>query len=234
MGEYLLKIFAIGDLHLSNRTKPMDIFGDEWLNHDRKMAANWDRVVKPEDTVLIAGDTSWALRLPEAAPDFEWIAARPGRKIMTKGNHCYFWGTRRKMMEAVGTHGIQPLNAECTMVGGIAVAATRGWVTPEDPRFDPEKDGAVYQRELQRLERALSEAPEDAERIIAMLHFPPYANQGEETGFIKLLREHGVDQVVYGHLHGRYLQNALTGIHWNMEFHCVSADYIDFTPIRIC
>lgn len=228
-----MKIFAIGDLHLSNGTKPMDIFGEEWRNHDKKIAANWDRVVGQEDSVLIAGDTSWALRLPEAIPDFEWVAARPGRKILAKGNHCYFWGTRRKMMEALNPLGIAPLNAECTMVEGIAIAATRGWVTPEDARFDPEKDEPVYQREFQRLERALAQAPEDAEQIIAMMHFPPYANQGEETGFIELLREYGVDKVVYGHLHGRYLQNALTGIHWNMEFYCVSADHIDFTPIRI-
>lgn len=228
-----MKIFAIGDLHLSNGSKPMYIFGEEWRDHDKKIAANWDRTVRPEDTVLIAGDTSWAMRLPEAAADFEWIAARPGRKIMAKGNHCYFWATRRKMVAALEPHGIEPLNAECTMVGSVAVAATRGWITPGDPRFDPEKDEAVYQRELQRLERALTQVPEDADQVIAMMHFPPHANQGEETGFIELLREHGVDKVVYGHLHGRYLQNALTGIHWNMEFHCVSADHINFTPIRI-
>ncbi|MGI6549808.1 MAG: metallophosphoesterase [Syntrophomonadales bacterium] len=228
-----MKVFAIGDLHLSNGSKPMDIFGEEWRDHDKKIAANWDRVVMPEDTVLIAGDTSWAMRLPEAVPDFEWIAARPGRKIMAKGNHCYFWATRRKMIEALNPHGIEPLNAECAMVGRIAVAATRGWITPGDPRFDPEKDKVVYQRELQRLERALAQVPEDADQVIAMMHFPPHANQGEETGFIELLREHGVDKVVYGHLHGRYLQYALTGIHWNMEFHCVSADYINFTPVQI-
>ena len=228
-----MKIYAIGDLHLSNGTKPMDIFGEEWHNHDKKMAVNWDEIVKTEDTVLIAGDVSWALRLSEATPDFEWIADRPGRKILAKGNHCYFWGTRRKMMEALSPLGIEPLNADCTMVGDIAVAATRGWITPEDPRFDPEKDETVYQRELQRLERALAQVPENAEQVIALMHFPPYANQGEETGFIELLIENGVDIVVYGHLHGRYLQNALTGIQWNMKFYCVSADYIHFTPVQI-
>jgi predicted phosphohydrolase len=228
-----LRIFAIGDLHLSNGTKPMDIFGEEWHRHEEKMAANWDRVVAGEDTVLIAGDTSWALRLPEAIPDFEWVAARPGRKILSKGNHCYFWGTKRKMMEALGPYDIYPLNAECIMVEGIAVAATRGWVSPGDSRFDPQKDEPIYQRELQRLERALQQVPDHAEQVIAMIHFPPYANQGEETGFIELLREHGVDRVVYGHLHGRYLQNALTGIHWDMAFYCVSADHIDFTPLRV-
>ncbi len=228
-----MKIFAIGDLHLSNGTKPMDVFGEEWHNHEQKLALNWDRVVKPEDTVLIAGDTSWAMRLTEAIPDFEWIAARPGRKIMAKGNHCYFWSTQRKMRQILDPLGIEPLNADCTMVGGTAVAATRGWITPSDPRFDPAKDQVVYQREIQRLERALSRVPEDAEQVIAMMHFPPYANQGEETDFIKLLVDHAVDIVVYGHLHGRYLQNVLTGIHWNMEFYCVSADYLDFTPCRI-
>ncbi len=228
-----MKIYAIGDLHLSNGTKPMDIFGEEWSRHDEKIAANWDRVVGDNDTVLIAGDTSWALRLPEAMPDFEWIAARPGSKLLAKGNHCYFWGTKRKMMEALEPLGIYPLNAECVMVEDIAIAATRGWTSPADARFDPDKDEIVYQRELQRLERALLQIPENAEQIIAMMHFPPYANQGEETGFTELLRKYGADKVVYGHLHGRYLQNALTGIHWDMEFYCVSVDHINFTPIRI-
>jgi len=211
----------------------MDIFGDEWRDHDKKIAANWDRVVAPEDVVLIAGDTSWALRLPEAVPDFEWIAARPGTKILAKGNHCYFWGTRHKMLEVLEPLGIRPLNAECQVLGDIAVAATRGWITPADPQFDPEKDEIIYLRELQRLERALTQIPAGIKHAIALMHYPPCAHPKDESGFVSLLQEYGVDQVVYGHLHGRYLQHAIAGIHWNMEFICVSADNIDFSPIRV-
>lgn len=128
--------------------------------------------------------------------------------------------------------GIETLNADCTMVGGIAVAATRGWITPSDPRFDPAKDQVVYQREIQRLERALSRVPDDAEQVIAMMHFPLTPIR-ERRPILSLLVDNAVDIVVYGHLHGRYLQNVLTGIHWNMKFYCVSADYLDFTPCRI-
>lgn len=226
-------IYAISDLHLSlGSPKPMDIFGEAWRDHDKRIAANWDALVKPEDTVLLPGDHSWALKFEDAAADLEWIAARPGRKIMTRGNHDYWWrreSTNRiqKLMDS----SIQLLHGRgiVIVVEGVGIAGTRGWrvEAAEDTDVGDEK---VLNRELLYLERGLSELPPEVEKRIVMLHYPPFDADMGPNAFADIIRAHKVDIVVYGHIHaGRYLEGDVNGI----EYRLVAADRVEFSPVRV-
>lgn len=226
-----MAIYAISDLHLSlNGHKPMDVFGDIWANHPERIAANWDSLVRPEDTVLICGDHSWAIRLEDAAPDLAYIAARPGRKIMIRGNHDYWW--RRESTARIQKQlpeCIHLLHGHAVVVEGCGVTGTRGWrVELED---DPDAgDERVMRRELMYLERGLSEMPQEAEKRIVMLHYPPFDADLEPNEFADIIQAHHADIVVYGHVHtGYYLQGLIDGI----EYHLVSVDHTEFTPVRI-
>lgn len=226
-----MAIWAISDLHLSlGGDKPMDIFGEIWRDHPERIAENWDAVVRPDDTVLIAGDNSWALKLDQARQDLEWIAARPGTKIMIRGNHDYWW--RRESTNRIQKEmhpGIRLLHGRGIVVEGVGVTGTRGWrVELED---DPDAgDERVMRRELAYLERGLSEIPADVEKKIAMLHYPPFDADLEPNAFAELLEAHGVDILVYGHIHtGYYLEGTFNGV----EYKLVSVDHTDLRPVLI-
>lgn len=226
-----MAIYAISDLHLSlHGHKPMDIFGEIWRDHPTKIAENWDAMVAPEDTVLIAGDHSWAIRLEDAAIDLEWIANRPGMKIMVRGNHDYWWqreATNRIQKEL--PESINLLHGRGIVVEGVGIAGTRGWRVEleEDPDAGDER---VMNRELAYLERGLSEIPPDVERRIAVLHYPPFDADLELNRFAEIIEAHGVDLVVYGHIHtGYYLEGNYNGV----EYKLVSVDHTDLKPVRI-
>jgi len=224
-------IYAISDLHLSyTNPKPMDIFGDAWKDHDRRIAENWDAVVRPEDVVLIAGDHSWALKFKDARPDIEYIAARPGRKIMIRGNHDYWWrreATNR--MQGLAPEGITLIQGTAVVIDGVGITGTRGWRVEleEDPDAG---DSRVMRRELAYLQRGLEAIPADVSKKIAMLHYPPFNADLEPNEFTDLLQAHSVDILVYGHIHtGDYLEGDVNGI----EYRLASVDHTDFAPIRI-
>lgn len=228
-----MSIYAISDLHLSSvRPKPMDIFGINWINHWDKIKEDWLKKVEEQDVVLIPGDISWAMTLDEAVPDLLEIADLPGRKIITRGNHDYWWSSLSKMRK-VFPESINIIQNDFIDIGEFIVCGTRGWMLPGDERFTAE-DEKIYNRELIRLELSLSKAAQSAEKsIIAMLHYPPFNDKRESSGFVDLMARYNVNTCIYGHLHGESLKNVKEGVFFGIRFLMVSCDYLDFHLINI-
>ena len=225
-----MALYAIADLHLSLAVdKPMDRFGPQWVGHAAKIDAAWRARVGSQDTVLLCGDTSWAMRLDEAAPDLEWLAALPGRKILLRGNHDYWWGRLAKLRRALPS-GIEVLQNTSLLAEGWQVCGSRGWMLPT-PESSPD-DLAIYARELGRLRLSLESATGPAPRL-AMLHYPPWMPGQESTAVVELLREFDVRVCVYGHLHALPPGAYPEGQHGGIQFHCVSADLAGFVPKQI-
>jgi predicted phosphohydrolase len=228
-----MRLFALADLHLGEAVdKPMDIFGPAWERHAERIDANWRRVVGPDDCVLVPGDISWAMKLEDALPDLRFIDALPGRKLLLKGNHDFWWGSRAKV-EAVLPPSLRLLQHDAAdLGGGLGVVGTRGWTPPDAPRAT-EEDRKIYERELLRLQLSLKAAAGRFDRVVAMIHYPPiYAGLGE-TGFVPLLRDAGVKVCVYGHLHGPDHRYAVKGERGGLRYYFVAADAVDFTPVEI-
>lgn len=220
-------IFAISDLHLGfSVNKPMDRFGSAWEGHAEKVAARWRARVTENDTVLVCGDTSWALRLEEARADLDFLGALPGRKILLRGNHDYWWTSLRKLRKVLHP-SIVPLQNDSHRVEAWQVCGSRGWLLPGPETTDD--DVRIFQRELQRLRLSLQSACGEAPRL-AMLHYPPYAVESGASPVLDLLVEHGVKHCVYGHLHAMPRGSYPEGEHQGIEFHCVSVDLVDFAP----
>ena len=235
-----MSIFAIADPHLAlfpGSDKPMGVFGPRWEDHENRLKDAWEQIVSPEDTVVIAGDISWAIKLEEARHDLDWIHGLPGRKILLKGNHDLWW------------HGITRLNSlyddihflqyDCVLAENICICGTRGWLTPDSEDFG-EEDLVVYKRELLRLEMSLEagkkamDADPTIERITCFIHYPPVTDRIRLSGFHDLFREYGVKNVYYGHLHGDdAFRAAVTGEVDGVEYHLISLDYLDCRPLLI-
>jgi predicted phosphohydrolase len=230
-----MRIFAIGDMHLEGGTgKTMERFGENWRNHDRKIFESWERTGRDDDLLLIAGDTSWAMRLEEAQPDLDRIGRMKGRKLMLKGNHDYWWESPTKLARLLHP-SIGILQASSIIVNRVAIAGTRGWVCPNDSFFE-QHDEKIYQREVSRLERAIEslrgrEAEYDS--LIVALHYPPANDRHEPSGFTELIDRCGADACVYGHLHGEAIESALTGQRQKTFYYLVSADAVNFAPAEI-
>ncbi|MFC4768864.1 metallophosphoesterase [Effusibacillus consociatus] len=227
-----MRIFAIGDPHLSFAVdKPMDIFGSQWENHPAKLQEEWIQTVRPEDWVLIPGDISWGMRLEEAKPDLEFLGQLPGRKILIRGNHDYWWSTISKV------RGILPadmyaLQNDSIRIGDIAICGTRGWNCPGGYDFD-EHDRLVYEREVSRLELSLKNADQQAIEKWVMLHYPPTNEKHQESGFLDVMRQYNVSVCIYGHLHGDGHRNAMLGEHYGIGFYLTSCDYLNFKPLQL-
>lgn len=231
-----MEIFGIADLHLGHAVdKPMDIFGDHWRDHARRMAEAWDAAVGPADLVLCPGDLSWAMRLDDAAADLAWIGQRPGVKVLGRGNHDYWWSSLAKVRAALPA-GCQVVQNDATVVGEVVVAGTRLWAQPGSSEFGP-GDDKILRRELLRLELSLGRATQLAEGrrpIIAALHYPPFAVDGSATEVTALLERHGVALCVYGHLHGsRSHRTAVEGQVGPVCYRLIAADYLGFAPRRL-
>lgn len=228
-----MNIYAISDLHLSAaKPKPMDIFGYNWKNHWEKIKHDWVRRVSDGDAVLIPGDISWAIRLQGAVPDLQDISELPGRKILTEGNHDYWWQSASKV-RSVLPEGMQIIQNDHTDCGDFSICGTRGWILPGDGRIG-EGDMKIFRRELIRLELSLKSAACSSDKgIIAMLHFPPFNEKGEPSEFVDVLRRYNVKKCVYGHLHGESLKNVFEGLYGGIEFYMVSCDFLDFKLKKI-
>ena len=230
-----MKIFAIGDLHLSfneNIDKPMDKFGSGWENHTARLEQAWRNKVSDEDTVLIPGDISWALKIEEAMEDFEWIHNLPGTKIISKGNHDLWW-SRIKYLNSLYDDMVF-LQNECYPIDecGIAAVASRAWPYPGSDEYT-DHDEKIYARELQRLKMGLDAAVKSCPdyRIIACLHYPPSGPDGRSTEFTDMLEEYGVWKCIYGHLHGMpAFERGIKGEVRGVEYSLVSLDYIGADP----
>ena len=230
-----MKIWGISDLHLSLSTdKPMDIFGDHWRDHAEKMAKSWDVVVSDDDVVLCPGDLSWAMRLDDAKADLDWIGARPGLKILVKGNHDLWWSSISKVRSFIPGSCIA-LQNDCYDIGSFVVAGSRLWTAPG--AFDyTDHDEKIYLREIERLRLSLDRAKAMAQGrpILAAVHYPPFTARKENTRFADLLEEYGVEICVYGHLHGeRSFRYAFEGHRNGVLYMMISCDYLNFKPRQI-
>lgn len=228
-----MKIFAIADLHFDHKKeKPMDVFGDNWENHEEKIIENWVNTVSNEDLVLIPGDISWALRLDDALEDFLKIENLPGIKIIGKGNHDYWWSTSTKL-DNLGLKTIKFLKNNFYKFNDVVIFGTRGWDTMEEHSKEVSNE-KIFLRELNRLKISIESAKRESAKIIVMLHYPPFNSDGLPNEFFNLMKSYNTDICIYGHLHGTEgHKNVREGLIDNMIVHCVSSDYMDFKLKRI-
>ena len=226
-----MHIYAIGDLHLSfSCEKPMDVFGPQWKDHAKRLDEAWRAVVGPEDLVLIPGDISWAMQLSAAQPDLDFIGALPGKKLLLRGNHDYWWSSLTRVRAALDP-SVFALQNDAFVYGAYAIGGTRGWNCPGSAGFTA-ADEKIHAREAQRLALSLAQLPEHKIRIV-MMHFPPFTERGFDPTFTKLFAQYGVSRVVYAHLHGAAHKHAFEGVHENVRYFFAAGDYLQFVPTRI-
>ncbi len=230
-----MRIWGISDLHLSfSSNKPMDVFGEHWAGHAKKMQEAWDACVQPEDIVLCPGDLSWAMRLEEAKTDLAWIGERPGLKILGRGNHDYWWSSISKVRAAL-PKGCIALQHDSVDLREVVVAGSRCWSAPGALDYTP-ADQKIYERELLRLRMSLESAQKIANGrpIIAAIHYPPFTAKQLPTGFAEIIEEFGVSICVYGHLHSaRSHRTAVQGLVEGVRYFLIACDYLDFKPTLI-
>jgi predicted phosphohydrolase len=226
-------VFAIADPHLSARDpKPMSVFGPAWEAHPDVFFERWHATVGPSDLVLVPGDISWAMRLEAAMDDLQAIAELPGRKVLLRGNHDYWWPSIGKLRAALpaGMHAVQN---DAVRVDGVVVAGTRGWVCPGSHGFG-EQDEKIYRRELERLKMSLSAAEAlrtPSDRVVVMTHFPPTNAQLEPSEMTAMIEAYAPDAYLFGHVHhgADRVISSLPGV----PVHFVAADALDFWPAFI-
>ena len=225
-------IYAIGDLHLpGGDDKPMNVFGDHWSGHFERICGDWAARVREEDVVLIPGDISWAMQLDDALPDLKAIGALPGKKILLRGNHDYWWSGISRLRDVL-PEGMYAIQNDAMTLGDTAFCGTRGWTLPGSGVTA--EDEKIYRRELQRMEMSLDRAMTlRADRLVVMCHYPPLGEGGAETPLSQLLARYPVDDVVYGHLHGPSLRSAVNGMVYGTRYHCVSCDGLQFQLLRL-
>lgn len=225
-------IYGIGDLHFDySKNKPMDIFGDNWLDHEEQIINNWKAKVKDEDLVLIPGDISWALRHSEAYFDLKRIHELPGKKVLIKGNHDYWWQSLNKLKE-LELDSIEYIQNTAFQYKDYIISGTRGWYSKDSDNFT-ENDEKVFRREIMRLRMSLSNIIDKDKKRIVMLHYPPFNMDLSPNEFVLLMKEFGVDTCIYGHLHSDGHKYAVEGNIQGIDFHCLSSDYINFSPKNI-
>lgn len=249
-----MRLFAISDLHLSfSGTKPMDIFGPWWEGYVGKVEKAWRGTVGEGDVVCLPGDFSWAMKIEEAAPELLWLGSLPGKKILLKGNHDYWWSSISKVRSLL-PEGMYALQNDSIVIGQTAFGGARGWVDarldfsgfPGHAQMNVEdgpvgeilgvgEDRKIYERELMRLEQSLASMDRRAAKRVALLHFPPTGPDLSPTEVTGLLEKHRVDTAVFGHVHrsgeGGF-KNPFGEIN-GVEYYLASADYIDFAPVLI-
>ena len=230
-----MALYVLGDLHLSLASgKPMDVFGGAWDGYMHKLAAGLS-ALKDGDTLILCGDTSWAMGLEEAAPDFRWIAQFPGKKYLIKGNHDYWWATAKKLenhWECLGVKDLHLLHNNAIRVGDAAVCGTRGWFYEEDRHGT--HDEKVFLRELGRL-RASFEAGRltGAAELVCCLHYPPLYEGYRCDPIVDLMNEYSVRRCYFGHLHSHAQNRVIEGPYAGIDYTLAAADYTGFKPVEI-
>ncbi len=235
-----MSVFTISDLHLStlaSTDKSMEVFGRRWENYQERIEKNWKHLVRDEDTVIVPGDISWATSLDEALSDLKFIDALPGRKILGKGNHDFWWQTMSKLHAFCEKHEIKSISFlfnNAYRAGDIIIAGTRGWYYDEDCQSTQNETDfeKLVAREAGRLKMSLEAAKklrDGDEEIVVFMHFPPYWNETESESIVEILLEYDIKRVFFGHIHGNYtVPRKFT--HRGIEMNLVSADFADFTP----
>ncbi len=229
-----MSLFAMADFHLSKsiKNKPMDVFGKTWENYMQKIEKNCNNILKPDDVLLIPGDISWGTYANEIKEDLKFIENLPGKKIISKGNHDYWWIGAKKLEELKEDFDIKTLNFlhnNFFAYQDIAICGNRGWI-----KSDADENKKIYARELIRLELSLKEAEAAGySKKIVMTHFPPCCNSEKVfDDFFEIISKYNVQRCIYGHLHNNFSM-AFTGMYGNVRFDLVSADYLEFKPLLI-
>lgn len=233
-----MPIYAIADLHLSfSQNKPMDIFGNNWENHAEKIKNNWLNKIKQSDYVIIPGDFSWAMYLEETKKDFDYLNNLPGKKILLRGNHDYWWNTLTKMnkfMKENEFDNIDFLYNNSYLVEDKIIVGTRGWNV-----LDTENDSKMIKRENARLELSINDGIKkygNNKEIIAFMHYPPINKSDlmeNDTEFVRTLKKYNIKRCYYGHLHGIAHKDAIEGNIQGIEYRLISADYLNFDLIKL-
>lgn len=225
----IMSLFAIADLHLSlGVDKPMDVFPG-WAGYVEKLEKNWRENVRPEDTVVVAGDISWGLDISEAKEDFAFLDQLPGTKILLKGNHDLWFSTKTKVEKFFAENGFSTLKIlfnNAYEYGDRAICGTRGWMN--DPI-----EKKVLLRECGRLRMSLEEGEKFGKEPLVFLHYPPVFGGGECYEILDVLLEYGIKQVYYGHIHGYSSGYAINGIRNGIDFRLISCDFVQFNPVKI-
>lgn len=234
-----MSIYVIGDLHLSfSAEKPMDIFGYNWENHAERLKQNWINKVNKGDTVILPGDFSWATYLEDTYKDFEFLNSLPGKKILSKGNHDYWWTTltsMRKFLKESNFENIDFLFNNSYLIENKVVVGTRGWINS----WKSEENYKILKRENDRLKLSIENAINNfgnEYEMICFIHYPPFYKENEipeEINFIKTLKKYNIKKCYYAHLHGDSHKDAIEGIHDGIEFKLVSSDYLKFDLLEI-
>lgn len=233
-----MSIYAIGDLHLSfNENKPMDIFGDNWSGHEEKIKKDWIQKVTDNDVVILPGDFSWSMKLEDTEKDFKYLNDLPGKKLLLKGNHDYWWNTITKMRKFLTEKNFKNIDFifnEGYEIENYIIAGTRGWSLLEE-----DKDEMVLNRELARLETSIKNGLQKSKEkeIIIFMHYPPISNSkvlnNEQMEFIEIMKKYNIKKCFYGHLHGQSIKEAFEGKHEGIEFKLISADALNFKLYKI-
>mgnify|MGYP000881310073 CR=1 FL=1 len=231
-----MKVFAISDLHLSiNNPKPMDIFGGAWDNYVEILIDNWKSMIHNDDIVLIAGDISWAMTFQNALADIDFLAQLPGKKIMIRGNHDYWWKSITTM-RAIFPKGIFAVQNDCIRIENFLICGTRGWTVPEKNEIQSEQDKKIYLREIERLKLTLNASRKirtQNDNVVLMMHYPPFNATRTESDFTALISQYNIDSVVYGHLHGKGGRTDLKIIINNIPYYLTSCDKLNNIPQQI-
>lgn len=234
-----MAIYAIGDLHLAfNENKPMDIFGENWKDHEKKIADNWKKTINDEDLVVLPGDFSWAMNIKNTIDDFKYLNDLPGKKILTKGNHDYWWTTLKSMNNFLAEQKIKNISFilnNAIEYDKYIIIGTRGW-----PFENSEKGYKMLKRELARLENSIAYAKtyfDNKKEIICALHYPPITklmlDNNIKSDYLEILKKYSINKCIYGHLHGQSHIDAVEGMIEGIELKLVSCDYLNFMPIII-
>ncbi len=222
-------IWGIGDLHFDHtKSKAMDIFGENWINHEEKIMSSWKEKVSEDDLVLVPGDISWALKLEDSIEDLKKIESLPGTKCFIKGNHDYWWGTKSKL-DSLGFESIKFIYNDHFKYKNYVISGTRGWYSRDSEIFTDE-DEKIFVRELNRLKRSLDSYSGDIEDIkrIVMVHYPPFTCGQEPNEFLEIMKSYKVDLCLYGHLHSEGHEFIVEGDFDGVDVNCVSSDYLNF------
>ena len=234
-----MSIYVIGDLHLSfSVNKPMDVFGYNWENHAEKIKENWLKKVKENDTVIIPGDFSWSTYLEETYKDFEFLNLLPGKKILSKGNHDYWWTTvtsMKKYLKEKNFFNIDFLYNNAFLIEDKIIVGTRGWINT----WKSDENYKILKRENERLKLSIEKGINEfgnGKEIISFIHYPPFYKENvipEEIDFIKTLEKYDIKKCYYAHLHSDSHKEAIEGKIKNIDFKLVSSDYLNFDLLKI-
>lgn len=237
-----MSIYALADLHLalSNPEKSMDVFGSRWEGYIPKIKDNWMNTVTDSDTVLIPGDISWATYIDKAEEDFRFISDLPGTKLLSRGNHDFWWTTMKKMEDFFAQKGfdnLQFIRTNVAQAEDCLISGTRGWMIESKASIEGSDNRKIYEREKLRIGMCIDKLnetdPEHSKKHILMIHYPPLTSNQEFTEFAEIISDGGVDICVYGHLHGKAHKKAFEGEFGGTRFICASADYVGFKPVKI-